>query len=439
MKNLILWVSLCLSMGVQGQNLYFPPLIGPNWDTITPSSLGWCQRQIDSLYQFLDATNSKAFILLKEGKIVLEKYFDNHSRDSLWYWASAGKTLTAFTVGVAQQEGWLTISDTSSKYLGQGWTVCPPVKEEKITIWNQLTMTSGLNDAVPDHYCTLDSCLQYLTDAGNRWAYHNGPYTLLDGVISGATNQSLNTYFNSKVRNRIGMNGAYFQSGYNNVYVSNARSMARFGLLMLNKGNWNGNTILSDSTYFNQMINTSQNLNLSYGYLWWLNGKSSFMVPTLQNIFNGFLFPQAPADTYAALGRDGQIINVVPSQKIVFIRRGEAPGTNSDVTITYNDQIWEKLNQLNCLLSNQSIDDLILEIFPNPFHDFLQIKGIDPVQGARLRVLLFNTSGQKLIEKKLIGNSVSLDGLQARTGELYFINIQDEQGKIIHSQKLIYK
>lgn len=92
------------------------------------------------------------------------------------------KTLAAFTLGIAQQEGFLSISDTSSNYLGAGWTDCPPIKEEKITIWNQLTMTSGLNDAVPYHYCTLDSCLQFLANAGTRWAYHNGPYTLLDEV-----------------------------------------------------------------------------------------------------------------------------------------------------------------------------------------------------------------------------------------------------------------
>jgi CubicO group peptidase (beta-lactamase class C family) len=89
--------------------------------------------------------------------------------------------------GIAQQEGHLSISDTTSNYLGQGWTICTPQQEEKITIRHQLTMTSGLKDDVPDHYCTLDTCLIYQADAGARWAYHNGPYTLLDSVIEVAT------------------------------------------------------------------------------------------------------------------------------------------------------------------------------------------------------------------------------------------------------------
>ena len=110
------------------------------------------------------------------------------------------------------------------------------------------------------------------------------------------------------------MDGLYVQQGYNNVYLSTARSMARFGLLILNNGAWDGNQIMTDSVYFNQMISTSQNLNNSYGYLWWLNGKSNYMLPQTQIVFNGSITPQAPNDMIAALGLNGQIINVVPSQ-----------------------------------------------------------------------------------------------------------------------------
>ena len=60
--------------------------------------------------------------------------------------------------------------------------------------------------------------------------------------------------------------------------------MARFGLLILNNGNWDGNQIMTDTNYFNQMLNSSQSLNESYGYLWWLNGKTSYMLPGLSLI-----------------------------------------------------------------------------------------------------------------------------------------------------------
>lgn len=345
--SLLAIVLLSLPIESKSQSLYFPPNGSNQWDTISPSTLGWCQNRIDSLYQFLDTNNTKAFILLKDGKIVLENYFGGFAQNDPWYWASAGKTITSFMTGIAQQEGYLDINDTTSQYLGAGWTSCAAQKEEKITIWHQLTMTSGLDDGVTDPYCTLDTCLVYKSDAGSRWAYHNGPYTLLDQVINAATGVSLNNYTSQKLLVPTGMSGLFLPNGYNNVFYSNARSMARFGLLILNGGVWNGNVVMSDTNYFNQMVNTSQQLNKSYGYLWWLNGKPSFMLPTLQNVFSGSLNPNAPSDMFAALGRNGQMLNVVPSQNLVWLRMGDSPGAG-DVSVSLNNQIWEKINLLPC-------------------------------------------------------------------------------------------
>ncbi|MBL7923298.1 MAG: serine hydrolase [Bacteroidia bacterium] len=398
MKILLFAVLLSLPLTVRSQNLYFPPLTGNAWDTLSPASLGWCQDEIDSLIAYLDTKNTKAFLLLKDGKIVIEQYFGTFTVDSAWYWASAGKTLTAFTLGIAQQEGLLSIQDTSAQYLGAGWTACPPLKEEKITIRNQLTMTTGLDDGVPDHYCTLDTCLQYLADAGTRWAYHNGPYTLLDSVIESASGQPLNSYFNQKVKALTGMTGAFFPSGYNNVFVSKPRSMARFGLLMLNEGNWNGTQVMTDTAYFQQMISTSQNFNLSYGYLWWLNGKPSFMAPGLQFAFPGPLNTHAPADMYAALGKDGQMLNVVPSLNLVYVRMGDAPGVG-EVPLNFNDSIWAKLNAAMCNTTalNTVQQETGLRIYPNPATDFLTVS----LPGAEDLVLeLLDLSGRVLFREE---------------------------------------
>ena len=79
----------CLPQNTNAQQLYFPPLIGNTWDTVTPASLGWCTNYIDTLNDYLQSTNTKAFIILKDGKIAHEKYFGTFTVDSLWYWASA--------------------------------------------------------------------------------------------------------------------------------------------------------------------------------------------------------------------------------------------------------------------------------------------------------------------------------------------------------------
>jgi CubicO group peptidase (beta-lactamase class C family) len=324
--------------------MYFPPLTGAEWQTTTTASLGWNETQLSDLYSYLQTKGTKAFIVLKNGKIVTERYFGNFTADSAWYWASAGKTMTAMLIGIAQQEGLLNIDNKSSQYLGTGWTSLPLAKENLISLRHQLTMTTGLDDGIsPDNDCTSPACLVYKADAGTRWAYHNAPYTLLDKVVETATGTTFNNYFQQKIRNKIGMTGIWLPSGYNNVYVSTARSMARFGLLLLNKGKWDQTTILADSNYFNSQVSTSQNLNLSYGYLTWLNGKASYMLPASQFVFSGMMTPNAPADMYAALGKNDQKVYVVPSQKLVVIRMGESAGNVQLAISSFDNELWGKL------------------------------------------------------------------------------------------------
>ncbi len=325
---------------------YFPPVGSTIWETTSAAPLGWNETELTNLYTYLQQKNTKAFIIIKNGKIVAEKYFGTFTVDSNWYWASAGKTMTAFLVGIAQSEGLLNINNKSSAYLGTGWTALPLAKENLITVRHQLTMTSGLDDGVTDNDCTLPACMQYKADAGTRWAYHNAPYTILDKVVEAATGTSYNNYFQQKIRTPIGMNGLYIKTGYNNVLYSTPRSMARFGLLLLNKGKWDKQTILPDTGYFNAQVNSSQSLNNSYGYLTWLNGKTSHMLPSTQIVFNGALAANAPADMYAALGKNDQKIYVVPSQNLVVVRMGDSAGNPQLAVSSFDNELWGKLKTI---------------------------------------------------------------------------------------------
>jgi CubicO group peptidase (beta-lactamase class C family) len=373
MARFYLFVFLFVGQQTLIAQSYFPSKTGGQWDTLSPKTLGWCEDKIQPLYNFLDSNNTKAFIVLKGGKIVMEKYFGTFTKDSAWYWASAGKTLTAFCIGIANQEGKLKLSDTTSKYLGNGWTSMTQAEEDKVTIWNQLTMTSGMMDTGTFFDCTSKACLKYKADAGARWAYHNSPYTLLDSVLENATGTDLNAFVNTKIKMSTGMTGLFFKSGFNNVYYSTPRSMARFGLLLLNKGKWDGTDILKDSTYFKAMTTSSQSINNSYGYLTWLNGKSSFMLPSTQIVFNGFLCPDAPSDMYAALGKNGQIINVVPSQNLVVIRMGNM-WTTPNVPNEFNNDIWKRLKLVMCPSSSiATANNPTITIYPNPTTRFIEV------------------------------------------------------------------
>jgi CubicO group peptidase (beta-lactamase class C family) len=326
---------------VPTETLYFPPLTGNTWETKSIEGLGWKQSAVQPLLDFLELKHSKGFIILVNGRIVMENYFNGHDAATNWYWASAGKTLTSTMTGIAQQENLININNKVSQYIGTGWTSAPLAKENLITCKNLLTMTSGLDDTTDD---VSPSALTYTADAGTRWAYHN-VYVKLQDVIAQASGQSWSNYFNVKLRDKIGMNGAWFTSGNNIVYSSTTRSMARFGLLMYNKGKWDNDVILNES-YFNEATNTSQNINLGYGYLWWLNGKANYHLPQSQATFQGSIIPTAPNDMFMALGKNDQKIYVIPSKKMVVIRMGDAADNVNLALSDFDETLWTKISAL---------------------------------------------------------------------------------------------
>jgi CubicO group peptidase (beta-lactamase class C family) len=284
-------------------------------------------------------------------------------------------------------------------------------------------MTSGLDDGVTDNHCTIDTCLKYKANAATRWAYHNGPYTLLDDVISSATGQTLNSYINQKLKIPTGMTGLFIQPSFDNVFWSTPRSMARFGLLILNKGKWNATTIMSDTNYFNQMTNTSQQLNKSYGYLWWLNGKYSFMAPGSQLIFPSMITPAAPTDMFAAIGKNGQLINVVPSQNLVFIRMGNSTD-GGEVSFLLNDTIWQKMNRLVCdpASTNTVYTKNYIVIYPNPANESIAIK----YENNYFNLELFDIIGNKITSKYSCFSTENISTKDNKNG-IYFLKISNEK------------
>jgi CubicO group peptidase (beta-lactamase class C family) len=326
------------------ETMYFPPNGSEVWETKSVVSLGWNPSAVQPLLDYLELKHSKSFLILVNGRIVMENYFNGHTATSPWYWASAGKTLTSTVTGIAQQEGLLNINNKVSDYLGTGWTSAPLAKENLITCKNLLSMNSGLNDALGDNVDPAN--LQYVADAGTRWAYHN-VYVKLQDVVSQASGQTWVNYFNTKLRDKLGMTGgAWINSGDGlSVYWSTSRNMARFGLMALNKGKWNGNEIVNE-TYFNAATATSQNINLSYGYLWWLNGKSSYHLPQSQLQFSGSVIPSGPTDMFMALGKNDQKIYVIPSKKMVVIRMGEAADSVNMASSDFDEVLWQKINAL---------------------------------------------------------------------------------------------
>ncbi|WP_299103349.1 serine hydrolase [uncultured Winogradskyella sp.] len=326
----------------QQEEIYFPPINSDTWETKSISELNWNEDQLQPLLDYLEEKDTKSFIILHNGKIVVEEYMNGHDSNSTWYWASAGKTLTTTVSGIAEQEGYIDINNKVSDYLGTGWTSTSATKEDLITCKHLLTMTSGLDDTSGDDVSSTN--LQYVADAGTRWAYHN-VYVKMQDVVAEATNQTWSNYFTDKLKDPIGMNGSWIDLGDLSVYWSNTRSMARFGLLSYANGKWEDTQIINEN-YLSEATNTSQTVNLAYGYMWWLNGKSTYHLPQSQFEFQGELIPDAPSDMYSALGKNDQKIYVVPSKEIVVIRMGQSAEDENFALSSFDNDLWLKINAL---------------------------------------------------------------------------------------------
>lgn len=415
----ILFTSLTF---VKAQNLYFPPLVETNennWESIPISELEWCDERIDSLYTFLEEKNTKGFIILKDGKIVLEKYFGTFTQDSAWYWASAGKSMVATLIGIAQRSSLLDINEKASTYLGEGWTSLTKEQEDKITIRHQMTMTTGLKE--PDitgiDNCIEPSCLVYGSEPDTRWYYYNSPYRLLQHVLDSATGKPINQYFAERVTRKTGITGAFA----NYILFSKPRSMARFGLLILNKGKWVNDPVLNDAMYFEQMTSTSQLLNPAYGYLWWLNGKDKFKIPASDEIYEGSLIPNAPSDMIAALGANDQKIYVVPSQNLVVVRVGNSTGADRlNAVSSFDNELWGKISNLSCdspVLANEEEGQENMTVFPNPSNENYFLK----IPNGRYDIVIRDTLG-KVIYKAQVTHSFRIAASKWKKG-MYFVEI----------------
>lgn len=442
MKKIILFLFLVFALTGKSQSLYFPPITGTVWDSVSPSSLGWCQAKVDALVNYVGSTNAKAFIILKDGKIAVEKYYGTFTQDSIWYWASAGKTMTSFLMGLAQEQGYLNIHDSLPKYLGHGFSTCGTTAENSIRIIHQLTMTTGFDDmangATSENHCTDDTCLVCIAPPNTRWAYHNAPYNITHWVLDSATHMTVNAFKNLNLNSKSGIGGLFLQSGYDYVYYSKARAFARFGLLIQNHGKWNTTTIMNDTAYFHQMINTSQPINLSYGYLWWLNGKSSFHFPDTQFQFPGAIEPDAPADMIAALGKNDQFLNIVPSLGIVMIRMGNPMFATQEIGNYSNDSIWVRFNDVFC--STASVNEMEylqskISIAPNPFTNQTTITFSEEQKNTTIKIM--DLLGKEITTIILNGAwNLTIDKDNMNAG-IYFVQITDDKKNVVTKKMVV--
>jgi CubicO group peptidase (beta-lactamase class C family) len=274
-----------------------------------------------------------SLIVVHDGRIVHERYapgFDATTRTRTW---STAKSIAVTLIGMLADQGKLKLDEP----VGFEWlprAVSPESDPRNtITLRHLLNMSSGLN--------TVDNQgLEYATGSG--LAYWAGASSVR-GALSRAAIRKPGTYWDYEnyetllavlaMKRAIGDDRAYLEFprralldriGMRNTLLSvdrfgdfilssqvytNARDLARFGLLYLNGGMWNGERLLSEEWIDfvrTPAPATAQNGNF-YGGQWWL-------VPDDRT--------DVPRDAYTTAGNRGQFVIVVPSHDVVIVRRG---------------------------------------------------------------------------------------------------------------------
>ncbi len=268
-----LWVSILLVL-FQG--------CGQERSELTaPSSL-------EEVYKLADeANNIRSFMLMKDGKILRKKYYASYSRDSLDHLRSATKSVMATLIGIAiDQQLIRSVEDPVSDYIEL------PDNKKDLKIRHLLGMTSGFNwsegPGYNDNNKMVDSGnpLQFLLNLpmvnkpGSKWNYSTGDIHMLSAILTQAAGMDTETYAEKYLFKPLDIVKWEWQKLGDGYYAGGSRlqlkpgDMLKFGILMCNRGTYNGHRILSENTqdlltdvYW--LFEEEEGAKAGYGYGWW--------------------------------------------------------------------------------------------------------------------------------------------------------------------------
>jgi hypothetical protein len=313
---------------------------------IAGSDLGKLQEIAGKLVE-QDAYNGHvfAFMVVHKGYPIVEKYRSAFSQKTRFLSWSMAKSFTNALAGIMVKDGKLDIDKPADVPEWQN------DERKKITINNLLQMTSGLkwNE---DYGSASDVNLMLHRKAdfgayvagqplafpvGNHWYYSSGSTNLVTALIRKALKNDDEYYrlVPEKLFNRIGMPDAVFETdasgtlaGSSYIYAT-ARDYARFALLYLQDGVFNGEQILPEGwvKYTTTPVYGSEG---AYGSSFWLNGNNEF--------------PDAPENMFYCKGHDGQRIFILPDQQLAVIILGFSP--KPDKVVEFNRLLGDVLSAI---------------------------------------------------------------------------------------------
>ena len=293
---------------------------------------------------------TKALLVAYKGVLIAEHYSDGINKQTpLLSWSMA-KSITNIQVGLLVNDGLLSLADSPAI---PGWD---SKEYQSISLEHLLTMSSGLefnetygigSDAAlmlsvaprADVYARNKKIIH---KPGKHWSYSSGTTNILSGIIKSqfSTNfQGYYEYIHQRLFRPMGITSAQLEMdsggtliGSSYMYAT-ARDWAKIGQLLLQKGKWKDQQLLSEEWINFSTTPVNSDPKNQYGAQFWLNRD-----PDDQRLQRKW--PSIPEDAFYMSGFQGQHVVVIPSMQLVFVRLGyTTPGHSTDIEQIMKDVI----------------------------------------------------------------------------------------------------
>jgi CubicO group peptidase (beta-lactamase class C family) len=269
-----------------------------------------------------------SLLVVRNGRLVAESYFNGFTRETLHDLRSTGKSFISALAGIAVEQRLIAVDDPISRYF-PGFDNYANMDADKraISVLNLLNMNSGLScdDWQPGSpgqeekmYDTRDWVkfaldLRMLDHPGTTFRYCTAGVMLLGHVVSRASGQSLDDYAQTWLHNPLGIRDSIWrrspdgQATGGTGYRLRPRDAAKLGALYANEGVWNGARVISETWVMRSRERASTIGDQGYGYLWW------------KRTFTG---NAAPLECFHTSGNGGNYVFVFPALELVVTYTG---------------------------------------------------------------------------------------------------------------------
>jgi CubicO group peptidase (beta-lactamase class C family) len=289
------------------------------WQKATPASAGYVPEEIEQyLKEIEDWKRLRGMVVIKDGKLIVEKYQNGATPYSAFNVHSVTKSITSALVGLAIQEGLLSSeNDPIMPYFSEYSEGVSAKAKNKLTVGHLLTMRGGFTgwDGPQSFQQVILNEGVSESKMGKEFRYFTGAQMVLSAMITKASNTTTREFAEEKLFNPLGIRCGFWRkvdgyyAGGDETYFT-ARDLARFGELYLNKGQVDGLQLLDsmwvEKSFANYTDESKAFRNLDcyqetgYGFSWWL-------------------LTHDDKPVYTARGKGGQYILIMPEQNTVAV------------------------------------------------------------------------------------------------------------------------